>query len=115
MSKIVHFILTNYLDRPNASPEKDAKSSTAEFANFPRFLLSFPSPQNSFKPELQDAMKKQRQQAMAKMYQTQVMGTIQEEEKDFASAAAQDREPVNEPAPILQAKTLDDFLKVAFD
>lgn len=43
------------------------------------------------------------------MFQTQVMSTIQEEEKE-ASGAAQDREPVNEPAPILQAKTLEEFL-----
>ena len=43
------------------------------------------------------------------------MSTIQEEEKEFASGAAQDREPVNEPAPILQAKTLEEFLQIAFD
>ena len=111
-------MLINYSDRPNASPEKgeyDSRSSSlGDFANYPKFLLSFPSPANNFKNDLKEAMTKQRQQATDQYHQTQKMGTIQEEEKEPTSAAQQ-REPLNEPTPILQAKTIEEYLQIAFD
>jgi len=80
-------------------------------ANIPKLLLSFPS--KGFKPEVVNKMNEQRCQSVPSNFRSfQQMNTI-EEEKEMPSAT----QPLSaaEPAPIFQAKNLEQFLKIAFE